>query len=836
MQNLPITHVLPKIKARLRDHATLVVQAPPGAGKTTALPLALLDEPWLEGQQIILLEPRRLAVRASAARMAAMLGERVGERIGYQIKMDSVQSPRTRILIVTEGILTRKLQHDPALEGVGLILFDEFHERSLHADLSLALAREAQTFLREDLKILVMSATLNAEAVGTLLDAPIIRSEGRAYPVIRHYFDPATPQPSSEELPACIHRHIRKALEEKEGNILVFLPGIREIQAVEALLKNTQKETQKQAPYDHLIIAPLYGDLSQQAQDRAIAPPPHGRRKVVLATNIAQTSLTIEGIRIVIDSGLENRSVFNPFTGMDRLEQGFISEDAATQRAGRAGRQSPGEAYHLWHRSRLLTPHDTPEILRADLTQLVLELAHWGTEDIQSLTWLDLPSPSAITHAQTLLRQLGALDERGSITPHGRAMSRFGLHPRLAHMILKAREFDLSYEASLLAVLLNEKDIFPPDYRRADLRERVEVLHDVAGRHPVSMPGVDQKHCRYLLADARRIEPQHSPTLKTEMLGVLLAYAYPERIAHQRAGRHQTWQLANGKDARLHADDPLSREPFLVVADLHIRATRTTIRKAIPITRQELESHLSDLITEKETLDWNPDEQRIEARIVRRLGRILLSEQPTTIHHKSEATDLLLEELEALGLNALNWSPKARRLQERIIFLHHHGIDLPDCSDTHLLSTLDEWLAPYLDGLYSLRALQSLDLHPILLGCLSYEQSQTLDRLAPDRITVPSGSRIPIDYSRPEQPILAVRLQEMFGTAQTPTVLDGQLPLMLHLLSPAHRPMQVTQDLASFWQNTYDEVKKELRGKYKKHYWPDGPLEAKATSRVKKRM
>jgi len=612
MQTLPITHVLPEVKTKLRDHATLVVQAPPGAGKTTALPLALLDEPWLEGQQMILLEPRRLAVRTSAARMAAMLEERVGERVGYQIKMDTKQSPRTRILIVTEGILARKLQHDPTLEGVGLIIFDEFHERSLHADLSLALARESQNILREDLKILVMSATLDTEAIGTLIDAPIVRSEGRAYPVTRHYLSPATPHPSSEELPNCIHRHIQKTLEEKEGNILVFLPGIREIRAVEALLKNAQK----QAPYDHLIIAPLYGNLSKNAQDRAIAPPPPGQRKVVLATNIAQTSLTIEGIRIVIDSGLENRSVFNPFTGMDRLEQGFISEDSATQRAGRAGRQSPGEAYHLWHRSRLLSPHDTPEILRADLTQLALELAAWGTEDIQSLTWLNLPSPSAITHAQALLRQLGALDEQGNITPHGRAMSRFGLHPRLAHMVLKAREINLGYEASLLAVLLNEKDIFPPDYRRADLRDRVEVLHEVANRRTVRVPGVDRKLCRYLLADAQRIEPQHSATLNTEMLGVLLSYAYPERIAHQRASRQQIWQLAHGQDARLHADDPLSREPFLVVADLHIRATRTAIRKAIPISRQQIESYLSELITEKETLDWNPDEQRIEARIM----------------------------------------------------------------------------------------------------------------------------------------------------------------------------------------------------------------------------
>ena len=828
MQTLPITQVIPEVKEKLLHQQRLVLQAPPGAGKTTALPLALLDEPWLEGKKIIMLEPRRLAVRLSAARMAELLGEKVGDTIGYQVKMDSVQSKQTRILIVTEGILTRKLQADPSLEDVALIIFDEYHERSLHADLSLALALESQAVLREDLKILIMSATLNTTAISHMLDAPIIQSEGRAYPVERHYLDPATPQPSKKELPFYVHKRVRKLLEVEEGNILVFLPGVREIKAVEKLLLEDK--------HKDVYISTLYGNLSKEAQDRAIKAPPLGKRKVVLSTNIAQTSLTIEGIKIVVDSGLQNLSVFNPFSGMNTLERHFISQDAATQRAGRAGRLSAGKAYHLWHKSKILLKHDTAEILQADLTQLVLELALWGNDDISALTWLDTPSPTAITHAKELLGQLGALDRNASITPHGREMSRFGLHPRLSHMMLKAKALDLSYEASLLATLLTEKDIFNASQRSVDIRERVEVLHNIANKNMVHTQGINLKQCHYILANAKRIEPKQKTTLNRELLGILLAFAYPERLARQRHANTATYLLCSGKGAKLQPDDDLKQERFLVIADLDAKATHASIYKAISLTQAQIETYLNTHIEEQEELDWNEEEQRVEVRLVQRLGSIILKEKPVKATDNPEVSDLLLEELEALGLEVLNWSKEAYTLRKRVNFLHHHGVDIPNFSDSYLLENLDEWLAPYLQGINSIRGLKGLDLHNILLGRLSYEQTQTLDRLAPPKVTVPSGSKINIDYSNLTQPILSVRLQEMFGAKETPSVLGGKVKLMLHLLSPASRPMQVTQDLESFWKNTYDEVKKELRGKYKKHYWPDDPLEAKATSRTKKRM
>ena len=826
MNVLPITPVLPEVREKLRHDTRLVLQAPPGAGKTTALPLALLDEPWLEGRQILMLEPRRLAVRASAARMAQMLGEKVGERIGYQIRMESRQSPQTRILIVTEGILTRKLQSDPGLEDVALVIFDEFHERSLHADLSLALALESQAVLREDLKILIMSATLNTTAISEMLgNAPVIQSEGRAYPVERIYLDAHTPQPRPREIAAYVAGLIRASLEREEGNILVFLPGVRQIKAVERILLEAKPR--------YLSISTLYGNLSKAAQDRAIEPPPKGRRKVVLSTNIAQTSLTIEGIKVVIDSGLQNVSVFNPLTGMDKLEMQFISQDAATQRAGRAGRLSAGRAYHLWHASRILPEHDTPEILSADLTQLVLELAQWGNDDPDTLSWLDTPPTTAIHHARSLLIQLGALDSAGGITPHGQAMNRYGLHPRLAHMMIQSQEMGLAWEASLLAVLITEKDILIQSHANADLRERVQILHDVARSKHIDGKLVNISQCHHLLKLANKMA-KRSNTINSQSLGILLAYAYPDRIAQLRHANGNTYLLSNGKGAQLHTEDPLWDSPYLVISDLDAKNTHATIYKALPLTLTQIEEHLET--TTGERVQWNEEQGRVEVRRVEQLGRLTLRETQLSSVDNPEVTDVLLAELEAMGLEVLGWSREATRLRERVTFLHRHDANFPDFSDEHLSETFEEWLAPYLAGISTLRAVQALDLHAILRGLLSYEQIQRLDRLAPDRLRVASGSHIPIDYHDPSQLILAVRLQEMFGTTETPTVMDGQVPLMLHLLSPAHRPMQMTRDLASFWANTYDEVKKELRGKYKKHYWPDDPVEAVATNRVKKRM
>jgi ATP-dependent helicase HrpB len=837
MQTLPITHVIPEVKEKLLTHNRLVLQAPPGAGKTTALPLALLDEPWLKGKKILMLEPRRLAVRSSAARMAELLGEKVGERIGYQVKMDSVQSKKTQILIVTEGILTRKLQADPSLEDVALVIFDEFHERSLHADLSLALTLESQSVLREELKILIMSATLNTTAISGLLDnAPIVQSEGRAYPVERMYLDVTTPQPKPKELPSYVAKLILKCLEQEEGNILVFLAGVRQIKGVEKLLL--------EAKLKDVYISTLYGNLSKEAQDRAIKAPPQGKRKIVLSTNIAQTSLTIDGIKIVIDSGIQNVSVFNPFSGMNKLESQFISEDSATQRAGRAGRTSAGKAYHLWHKSKILLKHDSPEILSADLCQLVLELALWGCDDVHTLSWLDTPPITAVHHAKTLLTELGALDKEGHITPHGEAMSRYGLHPRLAHMMLKAKALNLSYEASLLAVLITEKDILTNSYANADLRERVQILHDVAQKKKVNSRFVNIPQCKNLLKLAKKAmgsvglasadQNHQNKNINTELLGVLLAFAYPDRVAQLRHAKGSTYLLSNGKGAHLHSEDTLFNSSYLVISDLDAKSTNATIYKALSLSLGQIEEHLETSTIERVT--WNEEQERVEVRKVEMLGKLTLKEIQLQSRDNPEITEVLLDELEAMGLEVLRWSKEATRLRERVNFLHHHEVSFPDFSDTYLEENLEEWLAPYLTNISTLKAVQNLDLHNILLGQLSYEQTQKLDTLAPAKIKVASGSNIAIDYTNPTQPILAVRLQEMFGTTETPSVMGSKVKLMLHLLSPASRPMQMTQDLESFWANTYDEVKKELRGKYKKHYWPDDPLVAVATARVKKRM
>jgi len=841
MQNLPITQVIPEVKELLQTNTKLVLQAPPGAGKTTALPLALLHEPWLEGKQIIMLEPRRLAVRSSAARMAELLGEKVGQTIGYQVKMDSVQSKATKILIVTEGILTRKLQHDPSLEEVALIIFDEFHERSIHADLSLALALESQTVLREDLKLLIMSATLNTSAISKLLDnAPIVQSEGRAFPVERFYLDPSTPQPSKKELPFYVHKRLVKLLEVEEGNILVFLSGVREIKTVEKLLNESK--------LPNVIVAPLYGNLTKEAQDKAIKAPPQGKRKVVLSTNIAQTSLTIEGIKTVVDSGIQNVSVFSPLSGMNKLERQFISQDSATQRAGRAGRLSAGKAYHLWHQSKILLKHDIPEILLADLTPLVLDLTLWGNDDITDFKWMDTPPPSAIAHAQKLLKQLGALESEAlapnktrlkpsvpklSITQHGKAMSRFGLHPRLSHMMLKAKALNVEYEASLLCAILTEKDFM--NNRSSDIKERITLLHELKTNQKIHQH-FNSGQAKYMLKIAQKLSSSKKESINTNILGVLLAHAYPDRIAGLRHKNRGVYLLSNGKGANIHHEDELFNSKFLVVADLDGKTTNATIYKAIALTLGNIEEYLEEQIETQNIVSWNEEQERVEVRRVEKIGAIVLKEMMSNNASDEEIAEVLIEELEELGLDVLPWSKEALSLKERVNFVNQHGFGFPNFSDDYLAENMDEWLAPYIMGINSLRGLKGIDLHNILLGQLSYEETQELEKLAPKRLKVASSSNIAIDYSNLEQPILAVRLQEMFGTQKTPTVLNGKMKLMIHLLSPASKPMQITQDLESFWVNTYDEVKKDLRGKYKRHYWPDDPLTAVATSKTKKNM
>ena len=545
--------------------------------------------------------------------------------------------------------------------------------------------------------------------------------------------------------------------------------------------------------------------------------------------------MTIEGIKVVLDSGLHNVAVFNPFSGMNKLESQFISQDSATQRAGRAGRLSAGKTYHLWHKSKILLKHDQPEILQTDLSQLLLELALWGNENIDELSWMDLPPTTSLSHAKKLLMQLGAIDKNSKITAHGRAMSHYPMHPRLSHMMLKSKALNLSYEASLLAVLISEKDIYKNSFS-SDLKERIQLLHDVRLKNNISSPYLNISQCKNILKNAKHIEKKQNEDLNTQHLGILLAFAYPDRIAMQRHHKKGTYLLSNGKGASLHHEDELFHARFLVVADVAGDNTNAKVYKAIETNLADIESYLEEQIESKKVVEWNEEQERVEVREVQSLGAIVLRERQINNTLNEEISEVLIAELEVLGIEALKFSQEAQNLRNRVNFLSYHNIDFPDFSDDFLVENMDEWLSPYLNEITTLRACQHLDYMNILLGQLSFEQTQMLDKLAPAKIKVASGSNITIDYSNKEQPILAVKLQEVLGTKSTPTLLNGKIKVLIHLLSPALRPIQVTQDLESFWSNAYDDVKKEMKGKYKRHYWPDDPLEAVATSKSKKHM
>ncbi len=834
---LPIEDVLPGLKEALRARPAAVLQAPPGAGKTTRVPLALLDEPWLGGQRILMLEPRRLAARAAANHMADLRGERVGQTVGYRVRMDTKVSRHTRVEVVTEGVLTRMLQRDPALDGVGLVIFDEFHERSLHADLGLALCLDMQGALREDLRLLVMSATLDGARVAALLgEAPVLSSEGRAFPVETHYLE-QRPEGRMEPLVAST---VRRALDEEPGDMLVFLPGAGEIRRVQKLLDGRVLEGVR--------VMPLYGNLPRAAQDEAIAPSPLGQRKVVLATSIAETSLTIEGVRAVIDSGWMRVPRFSPRSGMTRLETIRVSHASADQRRGRAGRLGPGVCYRLWtpHTQQHLAPHSPPEILEADLAPLALELASWGVRDPADLTWLDPPPKAAFDQARDLLTWLGALDARGVVTGHGREMGALGLHPRLAHMILRARAFGLAPLACRLAALLDERDILraPDGLPDADLRLRLEALHDYEQRgkpplargYVVSRGVLDRvlkaaKHWQQRLGLSQEEARRHH----IESAGLLLAFAYPDRIAQQRRGRPGRFRLRNGRAAAFDHPQLLSDAPFLVAAEVDGQQRESRIFQAAPISQEDLETHFAEQVEVEENITWDSEAQRVMARRRERLGALVLRDSPLLDPAPEAVAAALVAGILEEGLELLPWTKKARRLRERLAFLHRHDAAFPDVSETALLATLDAWLAPYLYGFRRADDLKKLDLIQILESRLTWEQRAKLDDWAPAHLTVPSGSHIPLDYSNPAAPVLAVRLQELFGLTKTPRVGGGRVALTLHLLSPAHRPVQVTQDLASFWQDAYFDVKKDLKGRYPKHYWPDDPLDATPTNRAKPR-
>jgi len=817
MASLPIEDVLSPLTAALRDRGAAVLVAPPGAGKTTRVPLALLDEPWLGEKSIVVLEPRRLSTRAAARRMASMLGEEVGETVGYRVHLDSRVGPKTRIEVVTEGILTRRLLGDPELDGIGAVLFDEFHERSLNADLGLALTLESRAALRPDLRLLVMSATIDGAAVARLLGgAPVIESRGRVHPVeTRHLGD--TPL---AEIEAATVSAIHRALAEESGSVLVFLPGEREIRRVADRLGDLGAS---------ITLHPLYGALPPREQDEAIRPAAGGRRKIVLATSIAETSLTIEGVRVVVDAGLARVSRFDARTGMSRLETVRTSRASADQRRGRAGRTEPGICYRLWSEGaeRAMAPALPAEILVADLAPLALDLAAWGASDPSSLSWLDAPPAAAIEQARSLLKDLGALDGEARITAHGRRMSELPLHPRLAHMVLAGADRGSGSRACEVAALLSERDVLIVAARDPDLRRRLEVLSGALDPHAHRGRVAE---ARQAAADwRRRLRLRHENGGLS--VGALVAMAYPGRVAQRRGGAGQ-YRLANGRGAMLAPEDPLAREEFLAIADLDDSGRDARVFVAAPLSRAEIEELFGARIESIEEVGWDERTESVIASRRIRLGALILEETRLEAVSAEARVEAMIEGIRAIGLDALPWTPALRGFQARNLFLRRLDPTWPDFSDTALLGDLETWLGPYLGGASRRAHLARIDLAAALEARLDWQQRKKLDTLAPTHLEVPSGSRIALDYAS-DPPVLAVKLQEMFGQVDTPKVGGGRVAVVVHLLSPAGRPLQVTQDLGNFWRAGYAAVRAELRGRYPKHPWPEDPVAAPATRRTK---
>jgi len=857
--SFPITPLLPEIRASLEATPRLVLEAPPGAGKTTQVPLALLDAPWLVGRKIVMLEPRRIAARAAAQFMARQLGEEVGQTVGYRIRFESRVGATTRVEVVTEGILTRLIQDDPELTGIAAILFDEFHERHLAGDLGAALALDVQATLRPELRLVVMSATLDGERIARWLDAPRITSPGRSFSVrIEH-----PPARAQESLEHQLARVARQALAENDGDVLAFLPGRREIARAQALLEETLSLRERVAegrervraervvqtsPNPHprslsqrereekIEIVPLHGELSLAEQQFALSPAEPGTRRIVLATNVAESSVTLPGIRAVIDAGLAREPRFDPNSGFTRLETVAISQASADQRAGRAGRVAEGTAYRLWPQSKRLEAARTAEIAQAELSGLALELAAWGSN---TLPWLDAPPPGALAQGRELLMNLGALDADGRITALGRRMLALGATPRLGAAALRASEPLRPLIADLLALMEARSPLRGEQGRSDDFRMRVAALHAWRDRRGHGADGGALAAIEQASKGWRRrldVRSAASGTPDSHAVGDLLLHAFPDRIARRDEANPLRYTLANGRGARLHDNTALLGEPWLVALDLRFEARDSLILAAAPFDPRVLERDYPQRFVRERVLRWNEARDAVEAFEERRYAAIVLERRSVPVQPE-DALPALLAAIRSKGLDALPWSEHARRLRLRIRALRGWmpELGLPDVSDAQLLATLDDWLAPYLSGKRRLDALDAEELSQALSALLDHAQRQALDAQAPDALTVPSGQTRRLEYAPDAPPVLAVKLQELFGLADTPRVGAGRVPVTLHLLSPAGRPIQVTQDLKGFWERTYPEVKKELKGHYPRHPWPDDPWSATPTHRAKPR-
>ena len=840
-QILPIHKHIPDIIKALETSRCAVIQAPPGAGKTTRVPLALLEEPWLANKKIILLEPRRLAAMSCAAHMADLLKERVGQAIGYQIRLDRKIGPDTRIEVITEGIFTRKIQNDPCLEDVGIVIFDEFHERNIHSDLGLALCLESFEALRDDLRILVMSATMDVRAVSNLMDnAPVIVSKGKSFPVETIFVTPLDRNNRPVPVETACGSVVRRALSETIGDILVFLPGVKEIKRLYSILEKDLDSG--------IHIFPLYGNLSRKDQARAFRPSSPGQRKIVIATSIAETSITIEGVSVVIDAGLMRVPRFSPQTGMTLLSTVPVSKASADQRRGRAGRTKPGKCYRLWseYDQRLLKSYTKPEILSVDLTGVALELAAWGVSDPGQLKWLDPPDEKSFEQAENLLKTLGALDGQGHITSHGKKMSSAGLHPRLAHMVIRGNEKGQGFLACRIAAFLNERDFirFDQNIPDPDIRLRLEIIEAL-----ITGKKIWQKEFRINKGIIHRIIESEKKIAKDfgikpaktdiEKAGTLLAYAYPDRIAKKRDNQHNRFLMASGKGAFFSRTNSVSLNEYIVAVHLDGNMQNAKIFIAVPYSKQEFEQDFCDSFKTVQTVLWDKKKGMVRAKEEIIFKNLVVQQRAISDIDPDIACDILIKEIQRTGLAWLPWTKRLKSLKERAVFLKNTGgfPDLPDLSDKAIEEELAIWLKPFLTGVFSLKQLERIDLESAFLSLLTWEDRQTIEKMAPTHIKVPSGSKKPLKYSNEnglfDSPVLEVRLQEMFGLTSTPKIAGKSIPVTVHLLSPAGRPVQITRDLENFWKNTYKDVKKDLMGRYPKHFWPDDPLCARPTNRVK---